>query len=192
MVNLIEMVPAIFGLVQGVLILMKRKENWIFYLLNISTLIIYSLSVHLYGDVIENLIYLIIGLFGTLVWANTSFAKRFGFANIRHSTWKENVLFIILIVLLSAVIYIAVSCTDDPLPILDSVTTGMGFVATYMMATKIIETWIVWFIDDILMVITYESLPDPGHFLVALNLIWIFMAIISYISWKKEITNENV
>ena len=192
MVNLIELVPAIFGLVQGVLILMKRKENWIFYLLNISTLIVYSFSVHLYGDVIENFIYLVIGLFGTLVWTSASFAKRFGFANIRHSTWKENVLFLALIVFLSAVIYIAVSYTNDPLPILDAVTTGMGFVATYMMATKIIETWIVWFINDILMVITYQSLPDPGYFLTVLNFIWIFMAIGSYISWRGEIINEEV
>lgn len=182
-----EIASAVFGLIQGILILMKRKENWIFYLLNISALIVYSASVHLYGDVIENSVYLLIGLFGIFAWSNSSFAEKFGFADIRHSTWKENMGFLFLTILISAIIWFSVSFTDDPLPVLDAVTTGMGFMATYMMAAKIIETWIVWFIDDILMAMTYESLSDPGHFLAALNLIWIFMAIGSYISWRKEI-----
>jgi len=181
-----EIASAIFGLIQGILILMKRKENWIFYILNILTLIVYSASVHLYGDVIENSIYLLIGIFGIFAWSS-SFAEKFGTVNIRHSTWKENIVFLFLTIFISTIIWIFVSSTNDPLPVLDAITTGMGFIATYMMAAKIIEAWIVWFINDILMVITYEFLPDPGHFLAALNLIWIFMAIGSYISWRREI-----
>ena len=60
---MLEFVTTIFGLIQSVLIMFNKKENWIFYLLNIITLTIYSFIVKLYGDVLENSIYVIIGLF---------------------------------------------------------------------------------------------------------------------------------
>ena len=188
---MVEIASAFFGLIQGILILLKRKENWIFYMLNISTLIVYSFSVKLYGDVIENLIYFVIGILGILSWANTTFSKKFH-VKIRYASFRENVIFACSIFIISFCIWFIVSTTDDVLPVLDAITTGMGFVATYMMAMKIIESWIVWFVDDILMAITYLSLPNSGYFLAALNFIWIFMAVGSYISWRKEITNENV
>jgi len=191
-IKIIEIICTICGLIQGLLILLKRKENWIFYLLNISTLIIYSFCAHLYGDVIENCIYLTIGIFGTFAWMNNKFAKRFNTEKIRHASKNENIVFLLAILILSAITYCLIFNSNDPLPSMDSITTGMGFVATFMMACKIIETWIVWFIDDILMLCVYLSLPEPGYALAMLNFVWIFMAIGSYISWKKEIEYEEV
>ena len=45
------------------------------------------------------------------------------------------------------------------------------------MAMKKVDSWIYWLIDDILMAITYFSLPDKAIYLMTLNIIWIFLAI---------------
>ena len=75
--------------------------------------------------------------------------------------------------------------TDDPLPLLDAFTTVSSFVATYYMITKKIDTWIIWFVNDIFYSIEYFILPRQALSLFVLNVIWSVMAIISYINWKR-------
>jgi len=72
---MLEFITTVFGLIQSILIIFNKKENWIFYLLNVGTLTIYSFVVRLYGDVLENSIYLLIGLFGLFSWYSTKLSK---------------------------------------------------------------------------------------------------------------------
>ena len=53
------------------------------------------------------------------------------------------------------------------------------------MMTKKIDTWIIWFINDIFYAIEYFILPEQALSLFVLNIIWTFMAVISYANWKK-------
>ena len=68
--SILEIIATVCGLIQGVLILLKKKENWIFYFGNIGILTIYSFFIKLYGDVIENALYIVMGIFGTMIWHN--------------------------------------------------------------------------------------------------------------------------
>ena len=53
------------------------------------------------------------------------------------------------------------------------------------MMKKKIDTWLIWFINDIFYSIEYFILPDQAIYLFVLNVIWTFMAILSYINWNK-------
>lgn len=77
------------------------------------------------------------------------------------------------------------SLTDDPLPYLDASTTVTTVIALLLMSTRTLECWIVWFINDILYIIQYYSLPDQAFYLMMLNIIWTAMAVISFINWLK-------
>lgn len=184
--NTFEIVATVCGLVQGLLILLKKKENWIFYFGNIGALTIYSFFIHLYGDVIENIVYLTIGAFGTLIWVNEKFAKIFNAEHIKYANNKEKKFYSMFFIFTTLFVYVLIFNTDDPTPFLDSVTTGMGFTATLMMAQKIVESWIVWFFDDVLMAYIYLTIPDISYGLAFLNFVWVFMAVGSYITWRKE------
>ena len=46
---MLEIFSTSCGLIQSILILFKRKENWIFYLANIISLAAFSFFAHLYG-----------------------------------------------------------------------------------------------------------------------------------------------
>ena len=59
-------------------------------------------------------------------------------------------------------------------------------VATYYMIMKKVDTWIIWFVVDILYVAEYFLLPDRAWYLIGLNLIWTVMAVGSYISWSQK------
>lgn len=185
---MLEIFSAFCGLMQSILIMFNKKENWIFYMLNIITLTIFSFFAKLYGDVVENLIYVIFGLLGLLTWYSTFISKKiFGSENkIRYTNLKERCFYFFLFLTISIGMFLWLNHTDDPSPLLDAVTTGMGFTATLMMAFKRVDAWFYWLIDDILMAYIYYMLPDRGFWLMSLNIIWIFLAIGTWYTWHKE------
>lgn len=188
---MLEIVTSIFGLIQSILIMCNKKENWIFYLLNIVTLTFFSFKARLYGDVLENSIYLLIGFFGLFSWySNNITNKFFKKSNTNWMSNKERVIFFLIFIILSILIYIWLIHTNDPLALLDAVTTGLSFVATLTMAMKKIDSWIYWLIDDILMAITYFLLPDKAIYLMILNIIWILLAIGTIYTWNKQKKKE--
>ena len=189
---MLEIITSIFGLIQSILIMLNKKENWIFYILNILTLTIFSFTAKLYGDVLENIIYLIIGFFGLFTWYSKNISSKF----IKHNKiqWmnnKERIVFFIIFILITGIIYLWLIHTDDPLALLDAITTGLSFVATLTMAMKKVDSWIYWLIDDILMAITYFSLPNKAIYLMTLNIIWIFLAIGTIYTWNKQTKKEE-
>lgn len=185
---MLEIFTACCGLIQSILILLKRKENWIFYLLNIVTLTAFSFTAKLYGDVVENLVYVIFGLLGLFTWYSVNISKKiFGDENkIRYCNFKERIFYCVMFLGISVGMYMFLKSTDDPSPFLDAITTGMGFTATLMMAFKRVDSWIVWFVDDILMAYVYFTLPDKAIYLMALNIIWVVLALGTFWTWHKE------
>jgi nicotinamide mononucleotide transporter len=189
---MLEITTSIFGLIQSILIMFNKKENWIFYILNITTLTIFSFTAKLYGDVLENIIYLIIGFFGLFTWYSKNISNKIFKSNkIQWMNNKERIIFFIIFILITGIIYLWLIHTDDPLALLDAVTTGLSFVATLTMAMKKVDSWIYWLIDDILMAITYFSLPNKALYLMSLNIIWIFLAIGTIYTWNKQAKKEE-
>ena len=185
---MLEIFTACCGLIQSILILFIRKETWICYLLNTVTLTGFSLTANLYGDVVENLVYVIFGLLGLFTWYSINISKKiFGDENkIRYCNFKERIFYCVMFLGISVGMYMFLKSTDDPSPFLDAITTGMGFTATLMMAFKRVDSWIVWFVDDILMAYVYFTLPDKAIYLMALNIIWVVLALGTFWTWHKE------
>lgn len=176
---LLEIGATIFGLVQGVLVMLNRRSNWIFYILQMALLIVFSIINHLYGDVVNNAVYLVIGVVGFILWNRKDNNK------ITNASIKEKILYVLVIAVGTGVLAFILNKTDDPLPLLDAFTTVSSLVATYYMVKKKIDTWIIWFINDIFYAIEYFILPNQALYLFALNVIWTFLAVGSYVNWKK-------
>ena len=185
MLMFLEIGATVFGLIQGVLVMFNKRSNWIAYSIQMLLLIFFSLAMNLYGDVVNNSIYLILGIIGFVLW-NREDTKR-----ITKCSTKERIIGICLIGFGTLFGCLLLSNTNDPLPLLDSFTTVSSLVATYYMMTKKIDTWIIWFINDIFYAIEYYILPDQAFYLFLLNIIWTFMAVGSYVSWNKIMKKEN-
>jgi len=186
--SVLEWSAVILGLIQGILIMIHNKENWIFYNAMIIVLIVYSLIVKLYGDVFENSIYLFMGIYGLILWNKKSEKP----LKVSVLTNKERVFYSGVILLATTVITYLLRITDDPLPLLDAFTTALGIAATWLMAKKKLETWVLWFIDDILMAVVYFTLPNQAFYLMLLNIVWTALAVGSYTTWYKELHGGDV
>ena len=183
--NFLEIGATLFGLLQGYLVMINKRSNWIAYIMQMLFMFAFSLSVRLYGDAINNLCYIFVGMIGFIVWNKKD--ER----DIKACSLKERIIYILIMLVATFISFLILKETDDPLPLIDSFTTVSSFIATYYMIVKKIDTWVIWFINDIFYCITYLLLPDQALYLFALNLIWTFMAIGSFINWRKIMINKG-
>lgn len=73
--------------------------------------------------------------------------------------------------------------TDSPVPFMDSLTTAMGITATWMLARKILENWLVWIVTDLLSIALYlQRGLWPTSFLF---LVYTILAVYGYFQWKR-------
>ena len=181
--NFFEIGATIFGLLQGLLVMLNKRSNWIAYIIQMVLMVLFSLSVNLYGDATNSLCYIIVGIVGFIIW------NKKGKEYIGVCSWKERIIYILIMALGTYLVFLGLSKTDDPLPLIDAFTTVSSFVATYYMIVKKIDTWVIWFVNDIFYCLTYWLLPDQALYLFTLNVVWTFMAIGSFINWKKIMDN---
>ena len=175
----LEISATILGLTQGVLVLLNKRSNWIFYIAQMLCLIFFALANKLYGDMTNSIIYLILGIVGWFLWS-----KKNSLA-ITTCSWVERFIYVGVMLLGTFLLSSALKNTQDPLPLMDAFTTTSSFVATYYMLRKKIDTWIIWFINDICYSVQYAILPNPAYYLLSLNVVWTIMAVASYLYWRK-------
>ena len=78
--------------------------------------------------------------------------------------------------------------TNAALPFLDAITTFGAIITTYMVAIKVLENWLYWFVIDsisIYIFVSRELFLTAGLFSVYLVII-----IFGYISWKKNLREK--
>lgn len=75
--------------------------------------------------------------------------------------------------------------TDASLPYLDSTTTVLAVLATWMLVKKAIQNWLVWIIADGISVVLYII---KDHYPIALLfLVYTVIAVYGYYHWKGKL-----
>ena len=177
---MIEILATVMGLIQGGLVWANKRSNWIFYCLQYVFMAIFSIQARLYGDLTNSIVYFIVGIVGFILWN-----RQKGSVPIKKCSTKERIIYTTMIIIGAVITYFILKSTADPLPLLDALTTVTGYFATYYMLTKKTDAWILWLINDILYIVEYLMLPEKAWYLMALNIIWTFMAVGSLITWNK-------
>lgn len=103
----------------------------------------------------------------------------------RHLTWRLGVILGIILAALYGMLYFLLSrYTDSPIPVGDAFTTAVGIVATWMLARRIIEHWILWIIVNFVSVYLYYLRGlYPTLFLY---LCYAVLAVVGLYNWKKK------
>ncbi len=81
---------------------------------------------------------------------------------------------------------ILLNFTDSTVPYMDSLTTALSITATWMLAKKYIEHWLIWIFVDFFSAGLYfykELWPT-----VILFLVYTVMAVLGYFEWKKDLS----
>ncbi len=184
--NYIELLGAIFGLLYIILSIKQNIWCWPVGLIT-SALYIYVFFVtKFYADMGLQVYYLVVSIYGWYFWmyggeSNKQDDLKISKAGFRMSAY----LALATVVLFCMIAFILVKFTDSEIPYWDAFTTAGSFVATWMLARKIIEHWLLWIIVDAvsLGLYIYKGL----YATVILFAVYTVLAITGYIAWKKEL-----
>lgn len=153
-----------------------------------SALSIYLfIGVKIYAEAILASYYVFMGFYGWMQWRN----KKAG-TLVKIQTWsiKHNLLLVLAGYLGSLILYWPLQkFTDAEMPLLDSYTTVFSFLATWLVAKKVLENWIYWIAIDSLTVYLY--LARGLEIYAALSVLYTAIAAYGYVAWRKDLQSSD-
>ncbi len=185
----VELIGSILGLAYIFLSIRQSIFTWPVGLATSALYVYVFFSAKFYADMLLQVYYVGISIYGWYHWLKGNPAKN---ANLFVSKMPKSYYWpvIIVTVLLSLLFIFGLKkYTDSPVPVADSITTALSIVATWMLARKYLEQWLIWVFVDFFSVGLYVW---KGLWPTAiLFVIYTVMAILGYISWKKDLNSSH-
>ena len=172
-------------------LLLALKQNKLCWFAWIASSILYLYVMYQAGLYMESLLqvfYLCMGFYGLSQWTKTINNHQ----NTYVDLWSigNHIFAISLIIVLSFLSGILLSnFSNAALPFIDAFTTWGAIVASYMVAKKILENWIYWFLIDFISVFIFAS--RGLYFTSALFVTYLVIIYFGYKSWNKIRLNQN-
>jgi len=181
--NWFEIVAALLAIAYLLLAMRQDARCWIAWIISSLMYLFVMYSAGLYMEAGLQIFYLLMGFYGLYQW-------QYKLANnetLKIKVWPITTHMMCLTALFLLVItsgYILSNNTDAASPYIDAFTTWGAIIASYMVAKKILENWIYWFVIDFVSVFLFVSRElYPTALLFCLYLV---LVIIGYRSWKNE------
>ena len=150
--------------------------------------ILYNFS--LLGDMIINFYFVLMSIYGWYYWAQKKDGQTLN--NVSTTSIKEYYFILILGITSLLSIYLVYNFYDkwdSWTAYVDTITTAIFFVAMYLMARRKVESWIFWIIGDLITIPLYFY---KGLTISSIQyLIFLILAILGYISWKKILNSST-
>ena len=172
-------------------LLLALKQNKLCWFAWIASSILYLYVMYQAGLYMESLLqvfYLCMGFYGLSQWSKTINNNQ----NTYVDLWSigNHIFAISLVTVLSFLSGTLLSnFSNAALPFIDAFTTWGAIVASYMVAKKILENWIYWFVIDFISVFIFAS--RGLYFTSALFVTYLVIIYFGYKSWSKIRLNQN-
>jgi nicotinamide mononucleotide transporter len=142
----------------------------------------------LYADASLNIYYFIMSVYGWYNWTK----KKENSLQYPISWCNKNELGTGIFLFLASwgiLYYVLQNFTNSNTPFLDSLVSGSAVTAMWWMAKRKIENWLAWIVSNIVAIpLNFYK----GFMLFTLMyILFLLMAWMGYITWKKEIKNKS-
>jgi nicotinamide mononucleotide transporter len=177
----------VFGFITGVVNvwLLARQNIWnwpVGIANNLAYTILFATS-GLYGDAGLQIVYIIFSVYGWILWLHPNKAAELPVTRITARAWIT----LALTVAVAAVLlkWFLARYTDSTVPAWDGLTTALSLAATYGQARKLLESWWIWILVDLIYMPLYVY---KGLRLTAgLYFIFMLLCIVGLRAWRREI-----
>lgn len=193
----------------------KKEKIWVYPTGIISTIIYIYICYKfiLYGDMIINVYYSIMSVYGWYLWTRVRENTRLEISRTSFLDKLKTILIFMFTAVFTYVVYVQYDVIDKHLdvqetidlvfssfgslaeiktitPYLDTFTTGIFFAGMWLMAKKKIENWMFWIFGNIISVPLY-FVKGLGFTAIQFT-IFLILAIFGYIEWRKTLKNKVV
>jgi nicotinamide mononucleotide transporter len=181
------------------LILSIRENIWLWpvgFFTSAFYLIVFFRS-RLYADMALQGYYLVVSVYGWFHWSGNANASVKQGTELKTTSVKPSQygLFAVAILVILGFIYLMLKVVPgwlnlppSDLPLGDAFTTAASLVATWMLARKLLENWLLWVVIDAMSMVMY--IYKGLYITSALFLVYTLMAVVGYIKWKKAMRND--
>ena len=188
---MLNLIPEIIAVITAILYLvLAAKEDikcWYAAIISASLYFFIMLDAGLLMEAILQIFYITMAIYGWNQWNKVSNEE----CVIRIKKWKKikHVYAISLVVILAIISgEILEKYTNAVFPFLDAFTTFGAIITTYMVAKKIIENWIYWFVIDSISIYLFFS---RELYLTSLLFLDINLGIKNYKNIHEKIRNNT-
>jgi nicotinamide mononucleotide transporter len=143
----------------------------------------------LLGDMIINAYYFVMSIYGWYIWTRKKDNSETQITSIKSKEKKASIIIFVSSLMFIYLVYVYFDKWDSVTAYIDNLTTAIFFVGMWLMAKRKIENWIFWIVGDIISVPLYFY---KGLTFTSLQyLIFTFIAIAGYYSWKKTLNKSH-
>jgi nicotinamide mononucleotide transporter len=172
-------------------LLLAMRESvlcWYAAFFSTSIFLVIFWDVNLYMESALQVYYLAMAVYGWFLWRKGSDDK----SSLPISSWhlSRHIQVILITVVISGITGYGLSMyTDARFPYLDSFTTWGAIITTYMVARKVLENWLYWFVLDGLSIYLY--IDRELYFTAALFAAYLIIVVFGYLTWSRRLSQQN-
>ena len=181
-----EILAAILAIIYLLLALKQDIRCWIAWIISSLMYLFVMLYAGLLMESALQIFYVGMGIYGWMQWDKRSAQDKL---SIRRWNKKQHFYAIgslLCIVVISG--YLLSLNSNAVAPYIDSFTTWGAILATFMVAKKVLENWIYWFVIDfvsIFLFLSRELYPTAALFVIYLVII-----VLGYKAWLKAMRSN--
>jgi nicotinamide mononucleotide transporter len=196
--NYVEITGAVLGIIYLYFEIKQNKLLWPLGILTSAFYIVIFFSAKFYADMGLNVYYVVISIYGWYFWMKGGKQKQKQSESEREkdelsvSRITARLAFTLVLVTVPIFIliaYVLVTWTDSPVPYWDAFTTALSITATWMLARKIMEQWLVWIVVNAvsLGLYVYKGLYPT----VVLFIFYTVLSVVGYYQWKRDFNKQK-
>ena len=174
-----EILAVLLAILYLVLAVKQNNLCWPAGILSSFLYLFIMYSAGLYMEAYLQIFYIFMGVYGWSQWKSKQ--PEFIVNNWSTLNHFKAISLILLLSLISG--YLLDRYTEADLPFLDALTTWGAIIATYMVAKKLIENWIYWFVIDSISIFLFIS--RDLHLTALLFAGYLVIIFFGYRSWSK-------
>ena len=189
--NYVEVLGVVTSLVYLYFSVRQIIWLWPFGIISSALFILIFFNSKFYADMGLQVYYLGVSIYGWIYWSRGAVDQneRSTLPVCRISRQLAMVLTVTGIAIMLGIVYVLKNFTDSDVPWGDGFTTAGSIVATWMLARKVLEHWLVWVVVDSVAAGLYFYKGLYPSFL--LYLIFTIIAVVGYFQWKRSLSENS-
>ena len=179
----LERISVATGLVYIVLSVRQKPLCWPFGIVSTAAWMVVVFQGKLYMDSVLQLVYVVLGFYGWYGWLRGSDGS--APLPVSRITRKQSAILLGIGVASAVPLGLASQyILKADFPWWDTITTVMSIIATYLLARKVLENWILWIVADSMYIGIYYAKGWNGYMI--LMAVYTLMAFVGLWNWRRD------
>lgn len=177
-----EVIAVVTGIIYILLIVRRNRLGWIVGAVSSCIYVWLAAQAHLPMQSTLQAYYVVMAAYGWFSWTRNQQTQG---GRIFHWGWRRHVLAVLVIAAAGALSarWLAAE-THAAWPLLDSLSTGVSLLATWLVARSVLENWLYWIAADAVMIFLFTQQGHP--FTAGLFAVYLVIAVQGFRTWLRQ------